>query len=178
MKLNLLPDVAKFQAEKIKFSKKVMSVMVSVLTVWVVALIIVMTFYWVNKIKFSKAEDKYITLENDYIKMSKEVVINQILRRKAKLVSQILGERFEYGETFAKMESLFENNVVIGSMELKDRYSFSLTGSVFGGELMDMVEERIDDINNGLVDEFLEASLVSVSVENDKWSFGLEVTLK
>ena len=178
MKLNLLPNVARFQAEKIKFSKKVMSIVVSVLSFWVVALVMVMVIYWINKIKFSKSETKYEILESEYIKMSEDVVINQVLRQKAKLVSQVLAERFEYGKAFARMGSLFGDAVVVDSMELGDKYNFSFEGSVIGGEQMDMVEERVEDVNKGLVDEFLSAKMVSSSVENDRWNFGLEVVLK
>lgn len=178
MDLNLLPDMAKFQVEKIKFSKKTTSLVVSILTVWVMALTILMVFYWTSKISFSKTEAKYKILEDDYKKMSEDVVINQRLRQKAKLISQILEERFEYGETFARMKSLFGDEVMIESMELDDKYNFSLTGSVIGNDLMDMVEERVNDISDGLIDGFLRAEIVSVLVENDKWSFGLEVVLK
>lgn len=178
MKLNLLPNVAKFQADKIRFSKKIMSLVTYMFVVWVMGGALVMSLYWINRTRFLKSESKYKTLESDYMSMSGNVVINQVLRQKAKLISQILADRFEYGKTFVKMENLFEKNVTVKNMELKDRYSFLMTGVVSDGKLMDMVENRVNEINQGLVDGFLEAKLTTVSVDKNIWTFDMEVVLK
>lgn len=177
IKLNLMPSMAKFQAEKIRFSKKVKSISMFVLLVWAVSLTIIMVIYWLSRLNLSKLNDKYKTLESDYKNMSENIIINQQLRYKAKLVSQILSSRFEYGATFSKMDSLFGEEVMIESMELVDNEKFTVSARVIGDDMMDMVEERVADINDGLVKEFVSAKLESVSVAGQEWSFGLEVTL-
>ena len=178
MDVNLLPNVAKFQADKVNFSRKMVSVTVIIGTVWVAVLAIVMIFYWINRINFSKTESKHKSLLADYLSMSEGVIVNQNLRYKLKLINQVLNQRFEYGKAFRQMESLFGEEVKLSSLELKDDKSFSFGGEVVSGELMDMVEKKIIDIKEGRVDGFFGASIDSVENQGDSWKFDLEVSLK
>jgi len=178
MEVNLLPNVAKFQADKVNFSRKMVGVTMTIGTVWVLVLAVVMTFYWINRINFSKTESKHKALLADYLSMSEGVIVNQNLRYKLKLVNQVLSQRFEYGKAFRQMESLFGDEVKLSSLELKDDKSFSFSGEVTNGELMDMVERKIIDINEGRVDGFFGARISSVENEADLWKFDLEVDLK
>jgi len=178
MEINLLPNVAKFQADKVNFSRKMVGITVTIGIVWVVVLAVVMVFYWVSRINFSKIESKHKVLLTDYLSMSEGVVVNQNLRYKLKLVNQVLSQRFEYGKAFRQMENLFGDEVKLSSLELKDDKSFSFSGEVANGELMDMVERKIIDINEGRVDGFLGARIGSIENEGDLWKFDLEVALK
>lgn len=178
MDVNLLPNVAKFQADKVNFSRKMVGVTMTIGTVWVLVLTVVMAFYWTSRINFSKTESKYKALLADYLSMSEGVVVNQNLRYKLKLVNQVLTQRFEYGKAFRQMESLFGEEVKLSSLELKDDKSFSFSGEVANGELMDMVERKIVDINEGRVEGFFGANIGSVENQGDLWKFDLEVDLR
>jgi len=178
MEVNLLPNVAKFQADKVNFSRKMVGVTMTIGTVWVLVLAVVMAFYWISRINFSKTESKHKALLADYLSMSEGVVVNQNLRYKLKLVNQVLSQRFEYGRAFRQMESLFGEEVKLSSLELKDDKSFSFSGEVVNGELMDMVERKIIDINEGRVEGFFGSRISSVENEGDLWKFDLEVDLK
>jgi len=177
MELNLMPSMAKFQAEKIKFSKKVMSTTVYLLVGWVAVLVVVMAVYLFFKFNYSRLNDKYEVLLKDYKKMAEDVVINQDLRYKAKLVSGVLDKRFEYSVAFAKMNSLFGEDVVVEEMSLDDNSAVSVSAFVMTDESIDKIESLIADINEGLVDGFRNAVLGSVGLDGKKWSFSMEVDL-
>lgn len=177
MELNLMPSVAKFQAEKIKFSEKIKSITISLLAVWVAVLVVVMAVYLFFKFNYSSLNNKYEVLLKDYKKMAEDVIINQELRYKAKLVSQVLDKRFEYSVAFAKMNSLFGEDVVIEEMNLDDNSTVSIVAFVMTNESMDKIEAQIVNINNGLVDGFSNAVLGSIGLDGNKWSFSMEVDL-
>jgi len=177
MELNLMPSVAKFQAEKIKFSERIKSMTISLLVVWVAVLVVVMAVYLFFKFNYSNVNNKYEVLLKDYKKMAEDVIINQELRYKAKLVGQVLDKRFEYSVAFAKMNSLFGEDVVIEEMNLDGNSTVSITAYVLGGDAMDRIEAQIMDINNGLVDGFSNAVLGSIGLDGNKWSFSMEVDL-
>jgi len=178
MEVNLLSNVAKFQADKINFSRKMVRVMGIMASLWMVVLAIVMGFYWTSRISFTKTESSYKTLYADYLSMSEGVVINQNLRYKLKQVNQVLNQRFEYGKAFRQMENLFGAEVKVSGLELKEDRRFQLSGEVSSGELMDMVEKKVIDINGGKTDDFANAQMDSIKNIGDRWTFDLEVGLK
>ena len=176
--LNLLPSVARFQADKIKFNRLIKNVCIYLSAVWVVSLLIILAVFWFKKINLAKLNARLSILKQDWLSMSEGVVINQNLRQKSKIIAQILEQRFEYGQTFRSMEKLFGPEVKVNQIELKDKNVFTFEGEVNSNRLMDEVEARVNEINNNQVDEFSQAIIKSVGIASGVWKFGLEVKLR
>lgn len=177
MGLNLLPNEARFQLEKMKFNKLVLRLVVAIAAGWTVVVLVIMSIYWANRIKKEKAEKTFNSLNGQYMSMSDGVVVNQRLRQKLKLASEILDKRFEYGQMFKTIDSLFGDEVRMTDMKMKADKTYILSGEVGSGEVMDAVEKKIMDINEGVVENVTGAEIDQVVNRGGIWSFRLTVKL-
>ena len=177
MGLNLLPNEARFQLEKMKFNKLVLQIVVGIAAGWTVVIVVVMSVYWANRLKKEKVEKTYNSLNEQYMSMSEGVVVNQRLRQKLKLASEILDKRFEYGQMFKTIDSLFGDEVTMTDMKMKADKTYILSGEVETGEIMDAVERKVMDINDGVVENVVGAEIDQVVNRGGVWSFRLTVKL-
>lgn len=175
--LNLLPSVAKFQAAKIKLKKSMSLAMGIFLGGWVLFMIIVFVWLGISNYLLSQANKKNTTAINKYKSLVTNVVLSKKNKYQAKLVGKILSERFEYGASINKVSKIFSQNVNVDNFEIKNKKQFILNGILTSGANMLEVEEKVRDINLGLLDGFSSAVLKSVSITGGIWTFQMEVNL-
>lgn len=175
--LNLLPSVAKFQAAKIKLKKKINLTMIVFLSAWVFLMVVVFGWLWTNQLLLTNAKKTNTSALNRYKSLVSNAVLSQKNKYQAKLVSEVLNERFEYGTSIQKITTLFSNSVVLKNFEINGKKQFILDGYLPNGVSMNEVEEKVNNINSGLIPDFKSAKLNSISIDGDGWSFEMEVDL-
>jgi len=175
--LNLLPSVAKFQAAKIKLKKKINLIIGIFLGCWILLAMTIFGWLWFNNYSLKKAESKNVVALNKYKSLATNVVLSKKNKYQAKLVGQVLSERFEYGTSIEKITNLFSENIILENFEIKDKKQFVLKGVVFSGINIKEVEEKIRDINLGLYSDFSSAKLNLINIVSNGWVFEMEVNL-
>lgn len=175
--LNLLPSVAKFQAAKIKLRKRINLGINIFLTLWILLAVIIFGWLWFNNYLLTKAESKNKTALNKYKSLVTNVVLSKKNKYQAKLVGQVLSERFEYGSLIGKITNLFSENVTLENFEIKSKKQFVFEGNLINGMNMSEVEAKIRDINLGLYSGFTSAKLNSITISAKGWAFEMEVNL-
>lgn len=175
--LNLLPSVAKFQAAKIKLKKQVRVGMSIFLGIWVLSMLIIFSWLFYNKYLLKKVESKNTAALNKYKSLVTNVVLSKKNKYQAKLVGQVLKERFEYGSLIKKIKSLLSENITLDNFEIKNKKQFILSGSIINGMNLSEIEEKIKNINLGLYSDFSSAKLNSLNVDSNGWKFEMEVNL-
>lgn len=175
--LNLLPSVAKFQAAKINLKKKIGLGMGIFLGFWVLFIIVVFVWLGIDSFLLNKAKKENVFALDKYKTLVTNVVISKKNKYQAKLVGKVLNERFEYGASIEKISNIFSENIILENFEIKAKKQFILKYSLSDGSNMNEVEEKIRDINDGLISDFKSAKLNSISVKNNGWDFEMEVIL-
>ncbi|MDD2225149.1 MAG: hypothetical protein PHP97_03220 [Candidatus Shapirobacteria bacterium] len=175
--LNLLPSVAKFQAAKIRLRKRINLGMGIFLGCWVLSAVFIFSWFWLSSYSLKKTESKNTTALNNYGSLATNVVLSKKNKYQAKLVGQVLKERFEYGSSIEKIMNLFSENITLENFEIKDKKQFLLKGSMVNGINISEVEDKVRDINLGLYPDFGLAKLNSVAIGYNSWTFEMEVDL-
>jgi len=178
MDLNLLPSGAKFQAVKIKLQKKVRTIMAVILSVWVVAVVIIFGLILLAKVRTAAAESQFKKAQSAYMALADNIVTNQRLKYRAKIVGEVLDKRFEYSKAFEAVNSFFPSEVSLTSFNIKSQGKFQLLAATTDGKSLDKVEKVIVDINNQRDTKFKSAKMTTLSYSNGKWIFSVEVGLK
>lgn len=175
--LNLLPSVAKFQAAKIKLKKQINLVMIVSLGLWIFFGAAVFGWWGFGSYSFNKAKSENDKALNQYKLLVDNVVLLKKNKYQVSLVSKVLAERFEYGTSIDKVSQLFLENINVGNFQIKDRKKIIIKGSLIKGSDLVEVEEKVRDIDAGLISGFKSAKLNSISVESGIWSFEMEVDI-
>ncbi len=175
--LNLLPSVAKFQASKIKLKKQIRMGMLVFLSFWILLILAIFIQLWFNNYSLKTTKNKYAVASTKYQSLTTSVVLSKRSKYQAKLVGQVLNERFEYGSLIVEISNFFPENVKMENFEIKNKKQFMIKGIVSGPE-MDEIEDRINNINNGKEQNFSSAKLKNISISADGWKFEMEVNLK
>lgn len=176
--LNLLPSVAKFQAARINLKKKIGKVMAIFLAVWVLSIITIFTLWGIKGLLLKTAKKNNVFVLDKYKSLVTNVVLSKKNKYQAKLVSTVLSQRFEYGESIKKITTIFSENINLENFEIKNKKQFVLKYSVANGIDVKEVEEKIRDINDGFLPDFKSAKLNSIGVKDNVWSLEMEVELK
>jgi hypothetical protein len=114
---------------------------------------------------------------NRYKTLVTNVVLSKKNKYQAKLVGQVLSERFEYGTLIQKITNLFSKNISMGDFSIKEKKAFIFKGSLNNGINISEVEEKIRDINLGNYPDFKSAKLNTIEVHSKDWTFEVEVEL-
>lgn len=175
--LNLLPSVAKFQAAKIKLKKRINFGMGIFFGCWVLLVVVILSWFWFSNYSLKKTESKNTIALNNYKSLATNVVLSKKNKYQAKLVGQVLKERFEYGSSIEKIINLFSKNITLENFEIKDKKKFLLKGTMVDGINVSEVEDKVRDINLGLYPDFGLAKLNSVVIDYNSWTFEMEVDL-
>lgn len=177
--LNLLPSQAKFQAQKMHLKAIINGFMWVFGGFWVIFLVIVLGLFLIFKLRLDQLDKTYQKNENQYKTLIGDMAVNQKIKYQAKVVAKVLNDRFEYGKSMELVQNLFPSEVVIENMEIANRKVFNVTGSMVDGKKMDIIEEKVLEINSGNMKQFESAKIVDVKMTNNKgWVFKVEVKLK
>ncbi|MBP9817959.1 hypothetical protein KBC75_04395 [Candidatus Shapirobacteria bacterium] len=178
MNLNLLPSQARFQASKVKLKLKARTVMAVLVVVWMVVMVGTYTAELIVNARLKMLTNKKNSAIASVNAMSEQVMVNQNLKYKSKLVGKALSQRFEYGKAFEKVNSLFPEGIKLTSFELESRGNFKVSGTTQGKENVDKLERLITNINEGNDEKFSSIMMNSLAVKGDTWSFDMEARVK
>lgn len=176
--LNLLPSQAKFQAARMKLEKTIHYFMSLVGVLWIAVIIVILFLFFGSNYILNLQIKKYNQALNSFQSLSSEIVVGQLLKYRAKVLGEVLNDRFEYSTAFEKINSLFGDNVVVANFQLEDNKQFSLALKTAEKVNVDHVEEVVEDINLGKVEGVSKAVLKGSTWDNNDWLIKMEVSLK
>ncbi len=177
MNLNLLPSQAKFQAIKVKVKSKVVMFIWGLSAVWFAVTLVIFGYWFLSQATLKREEKAYNRELEAYKSLSDKVILSEQIKYRAKMVGEVLGRRFEYGDAISRVYNLFSENVMLDDFSMDNKTKFDLKGTVLGKNI-DEVEEKLGLINRGDLEEFKSAKIGSLTLEGSEWKFGMEVTLK
>lgn len=179
MSLNLLPSEAKFQAQRIRLKSIINNFLWIVGGIWILLLISTFGWWFFLNLRSDQLNKKYQSRLADYKSRIDDVALTQKIKYQAKVVAKVLGSRFEYGEAMSLAATVFPNSVKIEDIQIKEDKVFELSGSVDQGSLMDEIEAKVAEINNGEIDGLLSAKIVKVDINPvEGWQFVVDLFLK
>ncbi len=177
MNLNLLPSQAKFQAFKVKIKKKVVVFIWGLCITWFSVTLVIFGFWFVAQTSLKREEKLYNRELEAYKSLSERVVLSEQIKYRAKLVGEVLGQRFEYGDAINRVNNLFSENITLNDFSLSNNDKFDIVGFALGSNINE-VEEKLGSINTGKIEEFKSAKINTLSLAGSEWKFGMEVLLK
>jgi len=176
--LNLLPSQAKFQAEKIRIKGIINNFLWIFSGLWVLLLVGVFLLELILNLTLKKFNSDYQKSLTQYQSMVENVALNQKIKYQAKVVAKVLADRFEYGKSMKLVKDIFQQDIIINTLEISDINKFSVSGSVDSGENLYKLEEIVENANSGLIEGVKSIELKDISVDKIKgWNFSLEVVL-
>jgi hypothetical protein len=176
--LNLLPNVAKFQASKMKTKALVNKVSIYLGIGWVVILLGIFGVWAVMLSRISIEQRRFDRAKEEFESLQQEIVLTQQLKYKAKIVSEVLDERFEYHEIFKVIQNMFSEKIKIDKTEIKEGSYVSISGSTDGIKSVDEIQDKVTQINNKEIKGLFEAKLGDLSLAENTWRFSMEVGLE
>lgn len=179
LNINLLPSQAKFQAARIKLKKTIRYYMTLVSVLWVAVAILVVVLYFGSDFVLKQQNKKYETSMSSFENMSEEIAINQLLKYRAKVLGQVLNERFEYSTAFETVASVFSEKAKVSEFKFESKSKeFKMTVLATDKETVDYVEDRVLEVNEGKVEGVKHINIISVAyVIGGDWSIDMEVKL-
>jgi hypothetical protein len=114
--------------------------------------------------------------QSDYQGMSAELAMSYRMKFKTKMVGGILEDRFEYGQTFDKVNKLFRSDEMkVDKIDLEGKKGVRVTGRGLSLAAADTLEGRIEKINQGGITGISKAKLEELKFDNGSWNFTVEV---
>ena len=178
MNLNLLPSQAKFQAARIRLKLKIKMFLIVISGLWFSTILVIVLIWFFSNAKLNAGTKKYNETVKQYISLSNNVVLSERLKYQTKLVGKILNERFQYSISLRNVSKLFSDKITVDKFDIREQNSFVLTGFFNGNKNMDEIENKIRDINSGLVEGFTSARVTALITTAGSWKFEVEVTTK
>lgn len=176
--LNLLPSQAKFQAARMKLQATLKHYMSLIIIFWVAGVLIVTVLYFGSTFVLNFQNKKYDQALSSFKSLSQEIVINQLLKYRTKVVGQVLRDRFEYALAFERINSVFAGQARVSKFELNEDKSFMIEVSAVNKEGVDYIEDRAVDVNDGKVEGIKSIKINGASYKIDGlWTVSMEVVL-
>lgn len=176
--LSLLPNQAKFQAQRNRLKKQIRGWLALMVTLWLVVVVVLWGSEVVLRLATRNEQVKLRRKQSEYDSLSENVVLSQQLKYRAKLIGKVLSHRFEYSRAFKLVKDLLPGDWLVSKLELKGQKLFSLTVKVARAQDVDFLEEKVALVNWGEVEGLESMKLGSLSWNPDGWQFNLEVSLK
>lgn len=178
MSVNLIPSEAKFQVVRIKFGKRMVRMSQVLVAVWLSLVVVIFGIWIVLRQLYQVEKNKLGVAEKAYEQLSSKLITNQKLRYKIKLVSQIIGGRFEYAKAFRTVNDYLPPEANVTKLELKKDGKFAVDLELRGAKAMEEMEAKIKSTNSGAIEAIESVVLNSIAVSNGTWKLGLEVGIK
>lgn len=179
LNINLLPSQAKFQADKIKLKKTIRHYELIVLEFWLAIVIGVFVLFFTAGFILNNNQKKYQQRVNIFQNNTEGIVLNQMLKYRAKALGQVLKDRFEYATSFEIVASIFSDKARISEFELNDKdKTFTLTVVAMDKETVDYIEDRVREVNEGKVEGVKKIIITGVDYQIlGEWSINMEVNI-
>ncbi|HPD44779.1 MAG TPA: hypothetical protein PK131_01195 [Candidatus Woesebacteria bacterium] len=175
MSVSLLPSQAKFQLAKTKLKNQLLILMVTLTGIWLTASILIWGWWLVRQRQLKVIQTAYNQVAAEYKNRGEDLLTSHRLKYQAKMVGKVLAARFEYGEAITNVNNLLPSEITISDFKIQGHNAFQINYTTNKGENMDIVEEKVAEINNKKVKGFTAAKLTSLSWESGQWKFSLEV---
>jgi len=177
LNINLLPSQAKFQADQIKLKKMIRRYESYALSLLLVIIIVTAGLFLGSGFVLRAEQKKYQKSVTNFESMSEEIVLNQLLKYRAKVLGQVLKDRFEYAAAFEKVTSLFSEKAEIKTFKLDEKDKvFEMVLGIQSKEGVDYIENRVVEINEGKVEGVKGAIIKRANYSfKDGWSIDLNV---
>lgn len=175
--LNLLPSRAKFQAVKILWKNRANKFVIGLIGLWVMVALVTIGLAVYSQLRLKIANDQLKAAQASYASMADTVINSQKLKYKAKLVSQVLSERFEYSKVFQATKNFFPDNIKMVKFQLIQLSGVELEGETTGDNIKTL-ETLIKRVNEGGSDVYQSAKINNLDWKDGTWQFKMEVTLK
>lgn len=177
--LNLLPSQAKFQAARMKLQTTLKHYMSLLIIVWVAGVLVVTLLYFGSNFVLNFQNKKYDQALTSFKSLSQEIVINQLLKYRTKVVGQVLKDRFEYALAFERINSVFSGKARVSKFELNENRDFIIEVSAVDKEGVNYIEDRVIDVNDGKVEGIKSIKISGASYKvGGVWTIAMEVALK
>lgn len=146
---------------------------------WFLLVLVVFVINFVTKARLSNTDKKLNSEQNQYNALANDASISYQVKYTAKLVGKVLNDRFEYGSSIKKINSLFSSGIELVDYQINSNRKIVLNGKTANGNNIDEVENIVKEINEGKNSDFKSAQLNSVSISPDGsgWNFTMEVSL-
>jgi len=179
LNINLLPSQAKFQADKIKLKKTIRHYEMMALGGWLVLLIGALVLFFGSGIILSGSQKKYQQAVNIFQSNTDGIVLNQMLKYRAKALGQVLNDRFEYAASFEKINSIFSEKVKVSEFKLNDKdKSFTVTVIATNKDGVNYIEDRVLEINEDKIEGVKKATINGVTYQvHGEWLIDMEVVI-
>lgn len=177
--LNLLPSQAKFQAAKMKLRATLRHYMAIAIVLWIAVMILVGALFFGSGFVLSLQSKKYDQSLASYRGLSQEIILNQLLKYRSKVLGQVLDDRFEYSAAFEKINSIFSEKAKVSGFELNKNKEFVVNVLAADKNGVDFVENKVAEANDGVMEGVQKITIKNVSyVVNGGWAINMEVVLK
>lgn len=177
MDLSLLPSQAKFQIEKMKWVRWNRMIIGIIGCLWIMIVLVVVGMNVVGGWRLTAAEKAQAAASKNLAGMADGVINSQRLKYNAKLVGEVLSQRFEYGKAFKTIATIFPPEVYLDKIDLKDSGKFEIGGQTSGDKMLE-VEQIMENINSDRDERFSSLNLKTLSLKSNIWIFAGEVVLK
>lgn len=179
LNINLLPSQAKFQADKIQLKKTIRHYEMMALGGWLVLLLGAFGLYFGSGFILSQSQKKYQQAVNIFQSDTEGIVLNQMLKYRAKALGQVLKDRFEYAASFEKAASIFSEKAKVSEFELNDKDKiFKMTVIATDKEGVDYIEDRVGEVNEGKVNGVKKITITGANYQvGGEWSVEMEVMI-
>jgi len=179
LNLNLLPSQAKFEATRMKLQGVLKRYMSLAVLLWIVVVIIVVVLYFGSDFILKLQKKKYDQSLNNFKGLSQEIVTNQLLKYRSKVLGEVLKNRFEYSSAFEKINSIFAQKAKVSNFKLNDNKMFLVEVTAADKEAVNFVEDKVTDINNGKEEGVEKAEIKSADYQlGSNWTIEMEVYIK
>jgi len=179
LNLNLLPNQAKFQAAKIKLRDTLNRYMKWGLELWLLITVVTFALYFGSNWLLNRQTNLYNQAFAAYKNLAEEISVGQMLKYRAKVLGQVLGERFEYSAAFEKVNSLFADQAKVTNFNLLENSVVEVSVTAVGKSASEAIEDKVEKISKGEVEGVKSAKITSATYYRDgNWIIKMEVVLK
>lgn len=177
--LNLLPSQAKFQAARMKLQEILRRYMFFALILWLTVVVLMIILYFGSNYILEQRNKKYQQILTDFQSNTEELVVNQLVKYRTKVLGQVLKNRYEYSVAFEKINSIFADKVKLSKFELDVDKKFTVKVIALDKDSVDYIEEKIEQANSNNLEGVKSINIVNTNYSiDDAWLITLEVVLK
>jgi len=177
--LNLLPNETKFNISKIRLIKNIKKYVWGLGIVWVVVVLLIFMGLMITNELIKSEENKVVAVKKDMMGMAELVNMGDEIKYRTKQVGGVLSTRFEYYDRFEKIKSFMPLESMMVNVKLGERDKlFRVTGSSSDNNVINDLEKIVVEINDGKMENFSKANIVSINLKNGIWKYVLEVEVK
>ncbi|MBP6891912.1 hypothetical protein KBB92_03210 [Candidatus Shapirobacteria bacterium] len=176
--LNLLPNQAKFQLERMQLKAKIRKIIIIVVITWLSVGLITLALNMAVDSVFKSEDRKYQQSLTTLRSMDKEITLSQLIKYRIKVLGEVLSERYEYSTAFENINNLFSPQASLDKFNMDEHRNYTIEISVKDEDTLNFVEDKVKRINNGEVEGVKKVNMKKAVVDGELWKVNMEVIIK